>query len=102
MRLGRTLGMPTANLLPEADKLLPPNGVYYARVGSGAKISRLHLLCQIPAHELLRLSGRRLRIQREFDQHIHPHLPEDAPFLFRCRKRTSCCRRTVSTMRESS
>lgn len=32
MRLGRTLGMPTANLLPEADKLLPPNGVYYARV----------------------------------------------------------------------
>lgn len=32
MRLGRTLGMPTANLLPEADKLLPPNGVYYTRV----------------------------------------------------------------------
>lgn len=32
MRLGRTLGMPTANLLPEADKLLPPNGVYYAKV----------------------------------------------------------------------
>lgn len=31
-RLGRTLGMPTANLLPEADKLLPPNGVYYSSV----------------------------------------------------------------------
>lgn len=31
-RLGRTLGMPTANLLPEPDKLLPPKGVYYARV----------------------------------------------------------------------
>lgn len=29
--LGRTLGMPTANLLPDAGKLLPPNGVYYAR-----------------------------------------------------------------------
>lgn len=31
-RLGRRIGMPTANLLPEADKLLPPNGVYYSRV----------------------------------------------------------------------
>lgn len=30
-RLGRALGMPTANLLPDAEKLLPPNGVYYAR-----------------------------------------------------------------------
>ena len=28
----RTIGMPTANLLPEKDKLLPPNGVYYSRV----------------------------------------------------------------------
>ena len=27
-RLGRTIGMPTINLLPGAGKLLPPNGVY--------------------------------------------------------------------------
>ncbi len=31
-RLGRTLGMPTVNLIPESDKLLPPKGVYYSRV----------------------------------------------------------------------
>lgn len=31
-KLGRRIGMPTANLIPEADKLLPPNGVYYSRV----------------------------------------------------------------------
>ncbi len=31
-RLGRTLGMPTVNLLPEPEKLLPPNGVYFSRV----------------------------------------------------------------------
>lgn len=31
-RLGRNLGMPTANLYPEAGKLLPPNGVYFSRV----------------------------------------------------------------------
>lgn len=31
-RLGRRLGMPTLNLYPDEDKLLPPNGVYYSRV----------------------------------------------------------------------
>ena len=31
-KLGRTLGMPTVNLLPEAEKLLPPSGVYFSRV----------------------------------------------------------------------
>lgn len=31
-RLGRTLGMPTVNLLPEPEKLIPPKGVYYSRV----------------------------------------------------------------------
>lgn len=30
--LGRKLGMPTANLLPDRNKLLPPNGVYYSRM----------------------------------------------------------------------
>lgn len=30
--LGRKLGMPTVNLLPPEDKLLPPNGVYYSSV----------------------------------------------------------------------
>lgn len=29
-RLGRTLGMPTVNLLPPQEKLLPPKGVYYS------------------------------------------------------------------------
>lgn len=31
-KLGRTIGMPTVNLLPPADKLLPPKGVYYSYV----------------------------------------------------------------------
>lgn len=31
-RIGRTLGMPTVNLLPAESKLLPPCGVYYAGV----------------------------------------------------------------------
>ncbi|MBR1771765.1 MAG: riboflavin biosynthesis protein RibF [Lachnospiraceae bacterium] len=31
-RIGRTIGFPTVNLLPPAQKLLPPNGVYRSRV----------------------------------------------------------------------
>lgn len=31
-KLGRTIGMPTVNLLPEPGKQLPPNGVYYSTV----------------------------------------------------------------------
>jgi len=31
-RLGRTLGMPTLNLYPDKNKLLPPAGVYYSQV----------------------------------------------------------------------
>lgn len=30
-QIGRTLGLPTTNLLPPSDKLLPPNGVYLTR-----------------------------------------------------------------------
>ncbi|MCL2254545.1 MAG: bifunctional riboflavin kinase/FAD synthetase [Lachnospiraceae bacterium] len=32
MKLGRTLGFPTANLLPPPDKILPPPGVYICSV----------------------------------------------------------------------
>lgn len=31
-RLGRTLSMPTVNLVPEAEKLLPPYGVYFSKI----------------------------------------------------------------------
>lgn len=30
-RIGRTLGMPTVNLIPPAEKQLPPNGVYVSK-----------------------------------------------------------------------
>ncbi len=30
-QLGRTLGFPTVNIIPEADKVLPPNGVYFTQ-----------------------------------------------------------------------
>lgn len=30
-KLGRTLGFPTVNIIPDEDKLLPPNGVYFTK-----------------------------------------------------------------------
>lgn len=30
-KLGRTIGMPTINILPQPEKLLPPKGVYFSR-----------------------------------------------------------------------
>lgn len=30
-KIGRTIGMPTTNLIPDTDKLLPPNGVYASK-----------------------------------------------------------------------
>lgn len=39
-RLGRTIGMPTANIVPEKDKLLPPYGVYYSRVVMDGRVYR--------------------------------------------------------------
>ncbi len=35
--IGRTIGIPTLNLLPEKDKLLPPYGVYYSHVHINGK-----------------------------------------------------------------
>lgn len=37
-KLGRKLGMPTVNLLPEKEKLLPPYGVYFSEVSVGERI----------------------------------------------------------------
>ena len=36
-KLGRTLGLPTANIIPEKTKLLPPNGVYKTVLKVGDK-----------------------------------------------------------------
>ena len=39
-QLGRTLGVPTVNLLPSDSKLLPPNGVYFSQVFYRGKLYR--------------------------------------------------------------
>lgn len=39
-QLGRTLGFPTVNILPGAEKKLPPNGVYFSQVRVRGKMYR--------------------------------------------------------------
>ncbi len=39
-QLGRKLGFPTVNILPDKNKLLPPNGVYDSKVRLGGKAYR--------------------------------------------------------------
>lgn len=39
-KLGRRLGFPTVNIIPEPDKLLPPNGVYYSSVRHNGRTYR--------------------------------------------------------------
>ena len=36
-KLGRTIGMPTINILPQKEKLLPPKGVYFSHTSIGGK-----------------------------------------------------------------
>ena len=36
-KLGRKIGMPTINLLPQKEKMLPPNGVYFSKTIIGEK-----------------------------------------------------------------
>ena len=41
-KLGRTIGIPTINLIPREIKLLPPNGVYYSQVElNGERLSAI-------------------------------------------------------------
>lgn len=39
-QLGRNLGFPTVNLLPQENKLLPPNGVYFSQVRHKGRLYR--------------------------------------------------------------
>ena len=39
-RLGRTIGFPTANLIPDSGKIMPPYGVYSSLTGVGDQIYR--------------------------------------------------------------
>ncbi len=39
-KLGRKLGMPTLNLLPPTEKLLPPYGVYFSEVAVGEQVRK--------------------------------------------------------------
>lgn len=39
-KLGRTIGIPTANLIPDEEKLMPPYGVYASKIWHGTRTFR--------------------------------------------------------------
>lgn len=54
-RLGRTFGMPTVNLLPPPDKLLPPNGVCFSETELEGK--KIHGITNIGCRPTVSNSG---------------------------------------------
>lgn len=70
-KLGRRLGMPTANLYPPEDKLLPPNGVYFTKVNlKGKKYCGVTNIGSRPTVE----DGNRISVETfllDFDEKIY-------------------------------
>lgn len=57
-QFGRTMGMPTANLIPEEDKLLPPNGVYYSKVVIGGDSREYYAISNVGCKPTVSAEGR--------------------------------------------
>lgn len=59
-KLGRTMGLPTANLIPEENKLLPPKGVYRTVVMVGDE--RYHAISNIGVNPTVE-SGTQIKVE---------------------------------------
>ena len=49
---GRKIGFPTANIIPQEDQLLPPNGVYATRVGNHKAMTNIGTRPTFDGHRL--------------------------------------------------
>lgn len=59
-QLGRTLGLPTANIIPEETKLLPPNGVYRSVVDVGGQ--RFHSISNVGINPTVE-NGKQIKVE---------------------------------------
>lgn len=70
-QLGRTLGLPTANIIPEDTKLLPPNGVYKTVVKVAGK--RFHAITNIGVNPTVE-SGTQIKVEThilDYEEYIY-------------------------------
>lgn len=69
-KLGRKLGFPTANIKPERDKLLPPDGVYLVRTKLASEV--LYGLLYIGSRPTLGTTERRVELNIfDFDGNLY-------------------------------
>ncbi|MCM1111967.1 MAG: riboflavin biosynthesis protein RibF [Muribaculum sp.] len=82
-RIGRTLGFPTVNLLPDPNKILPPPGVYYSQVRCGEERFRAvsNVGCK-PTVSKERIMGVESHLY-DFDREIYGEEIEVALYAFR-------------------
>lgn len=70
-QLGRTLGLPTANIIPEDTKLLPPKGVYKTVVNVAGK--RFHAITNIGVNPTVE-SGTQIKVEThilDYEEYIY-------------------------------
>ncbi len=70
-QLGRTLGLPTANIIPDNTKLLPPKGVYKTVVNVGGK--RFHAITNIGVNPTVE-SGTQIKVEThilDYEEYIY-------------------------------
>lgn len=70
-QLGRTLGLPTANIIPEDTKLLPPKGVYKTVVNVAGK--RFHSITNIGVNPTVE-SGTQIKVEThilDYEEYIY-------------------------------
>ena len=70
-QLGRTLGLPTANIIPDDTKLLPPKGVYKTVVNVAGK--RFHSITNIGVNPTVE-SGTQIKVEThilDYEEYIY-------------------------------
>lgn len=70
-QLGRTLGLPTANIIPDDTKLLPPKGVYKTVVNVAGK--RFHAITNIGVNPTVE-SGTQIKVEThilDYEEYIY-------------------------------
>jgi riboflavin kinase/FMN adenylyltransferase len=81
---GRKIGFPTANIIPQDDQLLPPNGVYATKVGNNKAMTNIGTRPTFDGHRLTIetyiLDFNENLYDKEITVEFERHIREERPF----------------------